>query len=236
MKTAKLLLFLFSLYCITACTKSTKAITPPAAVVVVHAMQQGKTIIPVFSADPLLLFAAAKTITYGTAAYYSLISGDQPMYIVKMTDTLKPVFRNNFELASAKIYSLFIAGDTARPDVVFVEDAVPVFNDSVCGVRFVNLSPASKPINVNIKGNGAAKTELTGIGYKQVSDFKTYEASSKLGKKNYIFEVRNQANDSLLLTYTWTFPLFKSHTLVLTGIVNAAGKPATLKIFPVNNY
>lgn len=234
MKTAQLLLFLCSFFCIVACKKTTHLTTSPASVTVVNGVQGSNTIIPVFGTDPLKLFAAAKSITYGNLGRYSLVEGEQPLYMVRLTDTLKPFYSNNLSLAANTIYSLFVAGDSTKPDVVFVEDMVPVISDSTCGVRFINLSRASLPIKVNIRGNGATKPEVSNIAYKQISDFKLYDA--KANKKTYIFEVRNEADGALLLTYTWTFSPYKSHTLAFTGTVNAAGKPATLKMFPVNNF
>lgn len=232
--TKLLLLVTTAITGIIACSKS-NYINPPASVTVVNALAQGKTVIPIFGTAPVTYFNSAKTVAYGAAAFYSPLSGYNPLYVVKNTDTTRPILRSEFDFASGNMYSIFLLGDTTQPDVILVQDAVPQISDSAAGVRFVNLSPASQEININIKGNGAAKTEFSGIGYKQISDFKIFPGNAVTGQ-NYIFEIRNQPNDSLLVTYTWTYTRFKSHTLVFAGTVNAAGKPASLKVFPVNNY
>jgi hypothetical protein len=233
--TKLLLLATISIMGIMACRKTTNT-SPPASVTVVNALAQGKTIIPVFGTDPITFFYSAKSVAYSAAAYYAPLPGYNPLYIVKNTDTTQPIFRSDFDFASGNIYSLFLSGDTTNPDAYLIQDFIPQISDTAAAIRFVNLSPASQAINVNIKGNGAAKTEFSGIGYRQISDFKTYPGGSAVTGQNYIFEIRNQPNDSLLVTYTWTYTRFRSHTLVFAGAVNAAGKPASLKIFPVNNY
>lgn len=236
MQTTKLLLLATALVTgIVACKKTDVHLAPPASVTIVHAMASGKTVIPIFGEGAVTYYSSAKTVAYGAAAYYSNTSGYSPFYVVKSTDTLHPIFQGGFDLTAGNTYSLFISGDTTKPDTMFVKDVFPTINDTSAGVRFVNLSPKSAAINVNIKGNAAAKTEFSGIEYRQISDFKVFPAGSAVGGK-YIFEIRNQPNDSLLVTYTWTYSKFRSHTLVLGGAVSTAGKPTSLKIFAVNNY
>lgn len=235
MMTTKLLLVCcFAFFCLAACRKSENYVAPPASIVLVHAMPQLKPIIPVMGIDTLTSYTSLSTLAYGTATKFSYTGSNIPLYAVKSTNPALSVFRSNYNLASGNIYSLFLSGDTTHPDVTLVQDTVPIITDSSCGVRFINLSPASKPININIKGNGAAKTEFNGIAYKQASTFRLLTPASTA--KTYIFEIRHQTNDSLLLTYTWTFSRFRNQTLVFAGAVSAAGKQTALKVFPVNYY
>ena len=219
---------------ISSCKKS-DTVPVPAAVNIVHAIANGKPIIPVFSNDDIQYFFSAATINYGAAVVYYPNSGVQPLYVVKSTDTLTRIYNDEVTLEDGHIYSLFFAGDTSKPEAVLVQDEIPAYADSTAGVRLINLSPASAPIKVNIKGKGAAQTEFSNIGYKQISDFKPFAATTNINGSRYIFEIRDQASDSLLLTYTWDYALFKNNTLVFSGAV-LAGKPASLTIFPVNNF
>jgi len=220
----------------TSSCKKSDTISAPAAVNIVHAITNGKPIIPVFSSDPIQYYFAASNISYGATAVYYPASGFQPLYVVKSTDTISRIYSGEVELEESKIYSLFFAGDTSKPESVLVQDEIPAYSDSIAGVRLINLSPASAPIKVNIKGNPASKAEFSNIGYKQISDFKPFTATTAITGNRYIFEIRNQANDSLLLTYTWNYVRYKNNTLVFSGAVNATGKPASLKILSVNNY
>ncbi len=224
---------LVSLWAI-SCKKS-DTIPAPASVNVVHAIATGKPVIPVFSSDPIQYFFSASTINYGAAAVYYPNSGVQPLYVVSSTDTLTHIYNGEVSLEEGKIYSLFFAGDTSKPEAVLVQDEIPAYTDSAAGVRLINLSPASAPIKVNIKSKGAAQTEFSNIGYKQISDFKSFPATTNINGRQYIFEIRDQASDSLLFTYTWNYTLFKNNTLVFSGAM-LAGKPASLTVFPVNNF
>lgn len=243
MRTPKLLLttlFITALpiaVALSSCSKTDDAPTP-ASVTVIHAMPKGKPIILVLGdTNNIAWFTSAKTVAYGSATAYSPIAKEIPYFITQTSDSTKRIVKGNLDLLSGKMYSLFVAGDTTQPETVLLQDNIPFHQDSSTGVRFINLSPASLPINVNIKGNVASKTEFSGIAYKQATEFKDYAGTTPnaiTGK--YIFEVRNQANDSLLLTYTWSFNLFRNYTLVLAGSVTTAGKPTALKLFPVNHF
>ncbi|OQP52831.1 hypothetical protein A4H97_24345 [Niastella yeongjuensis] len=207
----------------------------PATVNIVHAIANGKPIIPVFGSDAIEYFKAAQTVTFGNAAIYSLPGGLRPVYLAKNTDTTNRIYDSEIDVAAGGIYSLFFAGDTSKPEAVFTRDEIPIYSDSTAGVRFINLSPASGPIKINVKGTAISKPDFSDIGYKQISDFKPYLATAAITGNRYIFEIRDQANDSLLVTYTWSYTRFKNNTLVFSGAVNT-GKPVALKIFQVKNY
>jgi Domain of unknown function (DUF4397) len=217
-----------------SCKKSDSVVTP-ASVNVVHAITNGKPIIPVFSDNDIQYFKTAQSISYGSAVMYYSQGGAQPLYVTKSTDSVNRIYSSELDFSEGSIYSLFFAGDTTHPEAVLIQDEIPVYQDSVAGVRFINLSPASAPIKVNIKGNSAGQTEYSNLAYKQITDFKSFTATAEVPGGRYIFEVRNQANDSLLLTYTWNYALFKCNTLVFSGAVKD-GKATSLSIFPVKNY
>jgi hypothetical protein len=201
----------------------------------VHAIANGNPIIPVFSSDTVHYYFPASKISYGAAAVYYPKSGVQPLYVVQSSDTLTRIYNGEVELQEGSMYSLFFAGDTSKPESVLIQDEIPAYSDSVSGVRFINLSPASAPIKVNIKDKGASQAEFSNIGYKQISEFKPFAATTNIKGSQYIFEIRDQASDSLLLTYTWNYTLYKNKTLVFSGAIQA-GKPASLTVFSVNNF
>jgi hypothetical protein len=219
----------------TSSCKKSDSVPVPATVNIVHAIANGKPIIPVFGSDAITYFKAAQTISFGSGAIYSLPDGHRPLYLAKSTDTLNRIYNNEVDVQAGGMYSLFFAGDTSKPEAVFTQDEIPVYTDSLAGIRFINLSPASGPIKINVKGTDIAKADFINLAYKQISDFKPFTATAAITGNRYIFEIRNQANDSLLLTYTWTYTRFKNNTLVFSGAVTA-GKPASLKAFLFKNY
>jgi hypothetical protein len=202
---------------------------------VVNAMAKSTSIIPVIGSDAgISFFKTAQTVTYGNAQFYSPWSGANPLYIASGADSSRRLYSGNFNLAPGKIYSFFLAGDTTKPDTLFIQDEIPVYSDSAAGIRLVNLMPDSKGVKVNITGNASTQTEFSDLGYRQSSSFKKYAATGSVSGSKYIFEVRNQA-DSLLATYTWSYTRYKNNTLVLAGSA-VKGSGTVCKVFLVKNY
>ena len=203
---------------------------------IVNAMAKSTPIIPVVgSGAGITWYKTAQAIVYSNAQLYSPYSGANPLYITSSLDSNRRLFNGNFDFAAGKMYSFFLAGDTTRPDTLFVQDNIPVFNDSAAGVRFVHMVPDGKPIKVNVKGNPASQTEFSGLSYRQASAFKKYAATSSVSGSQYVFEVRNQDGDSLLFTYTWSYTRYKNNTLVLSGSA-VKGSTTPLKLLAVKNY
>jgi len=202
---------------------------------VVNAMAKSNPIIPVIGSDAgITFFKTAQTVTYGNAQFYSPYSGTNPVYIASGADSSRRFFSGNFNLSPGKIYSFFLAGDTTKPDTLFIQDDIPVYADSAAGIRLVNLMPDSKGVKVNITGNAGTQMEFSDLGYRQTSPFKKYAATAGVSGSKYVFEVRNQA-DSLLTTYTWSYTRYKNNTLVLAGSA-VKGSGTAFKVFLVKNY
>lgn len=235
MKIPKLLPQLaFPLLLLASCHKS-GGVNAPVSFNFVNAMTPAITVVPVFATGPIQYYASAQSIPGNSAYQYAPSGGVNPLYIVKNTDTTHRIFSGSLSLGAGNIYSFFLSGDPSKPDTLLVQDNIPVYNDSSAGVRFVNLSPDSQPVKVNIKGNTPDQSEFSSLGYKQISAFKKYAAGSSVPGNHYIFELRDQASDSLLLTYTWTYTSYRTNTLALSGsAIKSTNIP--LKIFQVNNY
>lgn len=119
-------------------------------------------------------------------------------------------------------YTLFLAGNTpAQIDPILVTENYQNYADSVCGVRFINLSPNSSPVSVNISGqvNGS---EVNTLAYKAYSSFKQYPA--KKVNATYLFQFRDATTGTLITSYTLITPYFHNVTVVLRGLVG--GSPA----------
>jgi hypothetical protein len=175
-------------------------------------------------------YSTAAEVGHNSWSEFGSYSGIVDLAFSQTTDSLKVIWSGSVTLPIGSINSLFLSGDTTTVDTVTSVDNIPDFpqGDSLAGVRFANLSKGSLPMTVNIKGNPATQTEFSGLGYQQVSAFKSYSAVHSIGG-SYSFEIRDQASGNLLATYTWRYTLEKCMTIVITGT-------SSLSFFTVNSH
>ncbi|HTI11736.1 MAG TPA: DUF4397 domain-containing protein [Puia sp.] len=222
-----------------SCHKSNNTITAPASLNIVNAIAGSQPVIPVLgTTDTIQYYSSAASIGYGSTLLYSPLSGSNIIYVVQKTDTApskEKLFNGTLSLEAGGIYSFFLSGDTTKADTLLVQDHIPVYSDSSAGVRFVNLSSGSQPFNVTLVGNDPSQTEFSGLGYRQISSFKSYIANSSVVGNRYTFVIRDQATGDSLMKFAWNYPRFKNNTLVIAGMKDSVGVKA-LKVFSVNNY
>jgi len=153
-------------------------------------------------------------ISYGGSSTFSEASGIIPVSFIQTTDTTHTLFTDNLNLQTGGVYSLYMTGTVAQPDTVFIHEnlAYHAATDSVAGIRFINLSPGTNPISVDIKGM-ANGSEVTALAYKGRTGFKTYKADHTV--TSYVFEFRDVTLGTLLATYT------------LSGVNNASSASFT---------
>jgi hypothetical protein len=161
------------------------------------------------------------TVGFGSNNAYSILAGTiVPINVVLASDTLTQLYAGNLNVANGATYSLYLAGQLGAVDTILIRDAnIPYYADSSCGIRFINLSQGSLPINITLAGTPGVN-EFSSLGYKQISGFKQYAANAQ--NSGYTFNVFDAASDSLLASYTLTTPTFRNITLALIGI-NASG-------------
>jgi hypothetical protein len=235
----KVLAFL-SLGLMVSCYK-TVTMTGAAALTIVNAIPDNQILYPNFaarSADgktpvPLTFYATAAKIRRGGSGEFGSYSGTLYLSLSQSTDTMTSIWNGSLSLPIGSIQTLFLAGDTTKVDTLLTTDAIPYYpsTDTSAGVRFVNLSTGSGPMSVNLQGNPGTQTEFSNLGYLQASVFKAYPAGDSVQNAGYNFEIRDQATDSVLTTYTWYCYLQKSMTIVLYG-----SESTGLNIFTVNNF
>jgi len=146
-------------------------------------------------------------ISIGSGGYlpYQFSGGNTIISFVQTTDTTTPlVSMPATTLDNGTIHSLFLTGTISSPETMLVTDNLihyggkDMTSDSTTGIRFVNLSPGGSPISINIQGQSNG-SEIGGLAYKQITDFKAYDAMSTVSK--YTFEFRDASSGSLLATY-----------------------------------
>ena len=170
-------------------------------------------------------YAAATSLPTYTASMYGAFTGNNAVTVVSATDTTKTLFQRSIDLQP--ISTLYLSGQAPTVDTMFrVEQNLPYIaaavanpDNSVC-IRFVNLSPNSVPLSINIKSTTTVPNEVTALPYKGISPFKKYDALTTT--PNYVFEIRNAATNAILFTtqaYTIANIRYKTISFVIKGLM-----------------
>ncbi|ALL06819.1 hypothetical protein AQ505_15775 [Pedobacter sp. PACM 27299] len=215
-----------------------------------NAMPGQLRLLPSFrGTEPLNRYYLAILFDYGVfnvGGKYAITKEDQPLAIYSYPDTLspdKPLFDLQLKLKKGSINTLYFLGKKENPDYLLDTYLPPVHQaaDSTFGIRFINLSYGSKPINVYLIKDGERK-EVEGLAYKGITNFKSYTATLKTG--NYTFEFRDQATQELLASYTTTELekpsenkwRFRNFTIALIGLPGESSELLKQKTFLFDNY
>ncbi len=122
------------------------------------------------------IISSNNTVGNNATAWLPLVAGNVPINLgvpaIAATATTPAIpavtyYSQSLTVDNNTNYSLFLTGASpAAIESVLIKETYPrAYADSVCGVRFINLSPGSNPISVNIKGN-INGSEVTSLAYK----------------------------------------------------------------------
>ncbi len=251
LRTLQYLLSFFLLLLSVSCQKES-APAGTASLTMVNAVAGSNSLVVNFAGDGAIHYYTAQQLRHNAYTnnvnQYNAYSGARRIRLFNFPDTLekdKPVFDLRLDLPIGSISSLFLTGTIDAPDTMLVHDVIPFFqqNDSAMAVRFVNLTPGSSAVSVNIKGapNGS---EVASLGYKAITDFKRYAVNPSLN--DYVFEFRDVASGDLLASFTtqqlnnpgqpnpntW---IYRSFTIALAGTPGGTGNDAPTAIL-INHY
>jgi len=182
------------------------------------------------------------TVSSNNHVNYSLSLGNPAIYVWPASDSLKPYYNSGkgVTVAAGDYYSLFLSGTPSQNEGILVRESYQNYTDSVAGIRFINLSPNSSPVNVTLS-TSTSVNQFSNVGYKEYTSFKSFAAASI--NTNYTFQVRSASNPTLVLasvTMSGTsvnayVPRFKNVTLVFKGLIGGTGINAP-SIVRVNYY
>jgi len=151
-----------------------------------------------------------------------LIAGENNFYVWPIGDSLHPYYtQSKFVCEANAVYTLFLHGPVAASEGFIVKENIPYRTDSTAGIRFINLSPNSTPLNITLS-TSTSVNEVSNLAYKQYTEFKTYPA---LYNSTYTFQVRDattQAPAAPRASFTFdatSIPRFANVTLVIRGMV-----------------
>lgn len=232
-----------------SCSKEPPA-TGSASLTIVNAVVGSKPLVANFNGTGTLSYYKNMQPIgglYGMWRRFTAYSGKQPLGLYQYPDTLpssQPLFNLVLNLPIGSIHSLFLTGTVSAPDTIFTTDVLPYYpaTDSSMGIRFVNLSPGSAPITINLAGQ-ANGSEAGSLPFKGMSGFKNYKLNDGLFD-GYIFECRDAASGTLIGSYapkdynTGTpfitplqYWLYRNFTLALVGLPGASGTDAQKIVF-----
>jgi len=224
-----------------------------ASLTCVHTVVGANGLITNFNDKQPIAYHLANMISY--ASYSSRLNrlnsyaGVQHLALYQYPDTTskdQPLFDLELDLPVNSISTLFLTGTVDAPDTLFTRDVVPTYApaDSTMGIRFVNLSPGSGPVSVNIKGKSNG-SEVISLPYKNISGFKDY--TLQLSPDEYEFEFRDVASGALIAVYSTSGSngkpelsviynwLYHSFTLALVGLPGGTGNNAP-QVFKIDHY
>lgn len=167
--------------------------------------------------------------------HFSILRDSNGLYVWPVADSLHPYYSNSKFVSQDKdMYSLFVFGQTGSTEGIIIQENIPFRVDSTAGIRFINLSPNSTPLNITLSTSPTIN-EVSDLAYKQYTEFKSYPA---LSNSAYTFQIRDASSASpgaplatFSLTAT-TIPRFSNVTFVIRGLVGAA---PVLGVTRVNN-
>lgn len=208
---------------IISCKKDEVKLTPLTSINIINAIVSGTA---------AKMGSNATTIANNNFAQLGLVAGSNSIYIYPTTDSLHPYYNKTINTNNGDVYSLFLAGNVATQiDTILVKENIPYRTDSTAGIRFINLSPNSTPLNITLSTTPTVN-EVTGLAYKSYTDFKTYPG---MFNSAYTFQIRDAVTNNVLTTFAFTattVPRFANVTLVIRGLV---GTTPAIGVTRVNN-
>jgi hypothetical protein len=215
-----------------SCKKDKDAPDDSASLTIVNADQFAPVTAINFSTAKIDFSQAPTVIPFQGWLEFGLQTGSTSFNLVSSSDTTAVLLHSDLNLTLAGIYSLYVAGTSGHTDTVLMKDNIPYYAsaDSVAGTRFINLSPDSGPVSINLAGS--ANPEFSSLAYKKITLFKPYAATSNITNNGgYNYEVRD-GSGNLLATFNWMPTVYKNYTLVISGMLSNS----TVSVFAVNNF
>lgn len=187
-------------------------------------------------------------VNFANFKHLGAFPGAKNIVVVNSADTTKTLYSGTAEFKEGGLNTLFLCGQTGTYEGVYLADEVfPYYTEEVVGVRFINLSPNSPAVSVNLTATPTVN-EKANLGYKQKSEFKAYPANAAVITTGIAFQVKNATTGALLASYTLPATAvspyttatvaqarFKNVTLVIKGLVGGTGTNA-FGVFPVSHY
>lgn len=180
---------------------------------------------------------------------FSMRSGDSSIVFYPTKNPAKPYYNNVQTIVGGDIYTIFLHGKFPDVEMMWIKDHIPpYFTDSSLGVRIINLSPNSTPIDITLASATSNKL-FSKINYKELTEFLVLPLKSNMPAGSVSFQVRNSIDNTVLATYTLpisvvtgyanistTLSINRCITLVVKGWQGETIGVDAFGIFPIANY
>lgn len=247
-----ILLYLSAFLCLAVSCKKDQSSERIAGLTLINALSGCPQIVADFTGKPPAESYSGRMVfdygVYRPSNHLSIQSKEQPLALYKFPFIAqdKPLCQLILKPAEGDMSTLFLTGTLAQPDQLLVTAKTPYYSvkDSLLGLRFVNLSPGSGPVRVKVSGQGLnadiSSSELT---YKGITSYLPIPATSKVG--DLLVEFFDQASGNLVSSFNlaqvgavltdnqWRY---KSYTLALKGLPNAARPTDAQGLFLINDF
>jgi len=206
-KAIKYICIVSVLFFIISCNKDEFSFSPLSSLVVINAISGG---------DVVNLGSNSIPIENNYYAKLRVQAGENDLYIWPVGDSIHPYYTYpKFNAEDRGVYSLFLCGTLVTGvEGILLKESLPYHGDSTCGVRFINLNPSGTALNITMSATPNIN-EVSGLKYKQYTDFKTYPATNL--HPMYTFEIRRASDNMILTTYDLYTPFFANVTLVINS-------------------
>lgn len=196
---------------VASCRKDNLQTRPITSLTLINTVVGGKTV---------KLGSLTYTITNNSSFPLAINAGENDLYVWPVGDSTHPYYSySKFNSVDKEVYSLFLGGTPTAVDGILIKENIPYRTDSTGGIRFINLSPNSPPLNISLSTSPSVN-EVSNLAYKQYTDFKSYPG---LASTTYGFQVKNASTGTVLLIYNVSpIPRFANITLVIRGMVGTS--------------
>jgi hypothetical protein len=159
----------------------------------------------------------------GVSSYAVLADNEISLKVVRWPDSTAIVFSQAVKLKTGSSHSLFMMGTNENISGMLVEDNIPVRTKGTSGIRFINLSPDSAPISINLEGQPLGSIEAS-LPYKSLSEFKTFNVKPE--DQYFVFEIHDAESGDLLTSYFYdNLARMKNETMIIRGLRNGGDGP-----------
>ncbi len=250
----KLTLYITACLCLSFALSCKKALQPEsiASLTIINALPGNRIMLADFSNKTADQFnSAGLMLYYGLYDPYSRLSvqiREQKMIFYKYPFVKgdQSLYQLTVSPKEGEMNTLFIAGTQSQPEHFVVNMKPPYYSvkDSLVGLRFVNLSAGSGPVQVKVSGQGLTTAITTNnLAYKGITNYLSIPANSKIG--NLLVEFIDQASGQLIAsqalnavggTVTDNPWRYRNYTFALKGLPGATNAADAQDVFKINDY
>jgi len=157
--------------------------------------------------------------------FFAFSPGTHHLKLWSFPDTTshdKPLQEVSFTAKEGEMYSLYIIGEKAASELLWVTERYPGYaiTDSTFSVNFINLSPGSNPVVVELAGQSQS---LGTLAYKASTPYISFPAKST--STDFVINFKDQATGNIIASKafegvgimnenTWRR---KSFTMIMVG-------------------